>query len=420
MLCQGLLLLCSVRGFAQNNPDKIVDANIHSVLIHPVNKPLAIPAIMLKEGTPLQISFDDFKANYQDYYYSVELMNSDWTPTNINSFDYVRGFNQIKISDFSVSSMAYQHYFHYQFIFPNANCTPTQSGNYILNVFKNANVNDLVFTKRFYVVEDQLGIAATVTEPFDGNISKTHQKIAVKIDTKQLPSLQTEQLLVEVVQNYRYNDAIKLTAPNFIRGSVLEYNKEDQLIFPAGKETRWLDLQSLQLVSDRISKFQKIDDKNYVYLKPDVSRADMAYYSFNDLNGNYLISNTDALQSENQNDYAQVIFTYLTKDHIPLVGQKLYLQGALTNNELDKNSEMIFDAKLGLYQKTLVLKQGYYSYNYILRDSRDPNHQDDFTETEGNHWETENNYSIFVYYRAPGAQHDSLLGFTTINSKQSW
>jgi hypothetical protein len=420
ILCIGLLWGYSDRSFAQNNPDKIIDTSLHSILIHPINKPLAIPAILLKEGTPLQISFDDFKANYQDYYYAIELMNTDWTPTQINSFDYVQGFNQIKISDYLVSSMSFQHYFHYQFIFPNANCKPTKSGNYILKVFKNGNPNELVFTRRFYVVEDQIGISATVTEPFDGNIVKTHQKITVQVDTKQVPSLQTEQLQVEVVQNYRYNDAIKLASPNFIRGNILEYNKEDQLIFPSGKESRWLDLQSMQLVSDRISKFQKFGDQQYVFLKPDITRSEIAYYSFNDLNGNYLISNTDALQSDNQNDYAQVVFTYLPKDHIPFLGQKLFLQGALTNNELNKSAEMVFDAKLGVYQKTLVLKQGYYSYNYILRDSHEPNYLDDFTETEGNHWETENNYSIFVYYRQPGAQHDSLLGLTTINSKQSW
>ena len=134
-LCIGLLLGCSFKSVAQNNPDKILDTAIHSILIYPANKPLAIPVIVLKESTPLQISFDDFKADYQDYYYSIELMNADWTPTSINSFDYTQGFNQIKINNFSVSTMAYQHYFHYQFTFPNANCKPTKSGNYILKVF---------------------------------------------------------------------------------------------------------------------------------------------------------------------------------------------------------------------------------------------------------------------------------------------
>ena len=414
-----LILECS-SSIAQNNPDKTIDTTLHSILIYPVNKPLAIPLIPLKEGNPLQISFDDFKADYQDYYYSIELMNADWTPTLINSFDYIQGFNQIKINDYSVSNMAYQHYFHYQFTFPNANCKPTKSGNYIFKVFKNGKVDELVFTKRFYVVEDQIGISASVSEPFDAAISKTHQKMSVQIEVKEIPSLQSDQLHIEVVQNYRYNDAIKLVTPNFIRGNVLEYNKEDQLIFPAGKESRWLDLQSMQLVSDRISNFQKVGDQNFVYLKPDASRVEVTYYNFKDLNGNYIISNTDALQSENQNDYAQVVFSYVPKDNIPFLGQKLFLAGALTNNELNKNAEMLFNPKLGVYQKVLVLKQGYYSYNYILRDSEVPNPLDDFMETEGNHWETENDYSIFVYYRLPGAQHDSLLGFTTINTKQSW
>ena len=419
-LLVGLLAGCFTNSHAQMNPDKIYDSSIHSILIHPLNKPLAMPVVVLNEGSPLQVSFDDFKADYQDYNYAIELMNANWTASSLSSFDYVKGFNQIKINSFSVSTMASQHYYHYQFSFPNVNCKPTKSGNYILKVFKNGNANELVFTQRFYVVEDQVGIAAQVQEPFDGNISKTHQKISVQLDLKQIYSLQPEQLQLEVIQNYRYSDAIKISEPNFIRGNILEYNKEDQLIFPSGKEARWLDLQSMQLVSDRISRFQKVQDKNYVFLKPDMSRNELAYYSFNDLNGNYLISNTDALQSENQNDYAYVVFTYLPKDHLPLVGQNLYLSGAFTNNTLNKNAEMVFDPKLGVYQKTLILKQGYYSYNYILRDRLDPNSLDDFTETEGNHWETENNYSILVYYRAPGTQYDSLLGFSTINSKQSW
>jgi hypothetical protein len=77
---------------------------------------------------------------------------------------------------------------------------------------------------------------------------------------------------------------------------------------------------------------------------------------------------------------------------------------------------MQFDVKLGVYQKTLLLKQGYYSYSYILRDRNAPNDLDDFTETEGNHFETENNYTILVYYHAPGTLNDQLVGFATINS----
>ncbi len=405
---------------AQLNPDKIFVASIHTVQVYPTGQPLAPPVIHLNTNSPLQISFDDFKAQYQDYYYAVELVDSNWQSIEMNDFDYVKGFNQNKIANYTVSSIATQRYFHYQFSFPNSNCSPKLSGNYILKIYKDGNKENLVFTRRLYVVEDLVAVAANVQEPFDGAISRTHQKIKLGVDVKNIPSFQNDQLFVRVIQNYRYNDAKVVTAPSFIRNTVLEFNNEAELLFPAGKESRWLDLQSLRLRSDRIAEIDNKGVTSIVFVKPDMTRANMLYSSFNDLNGGYLIMNTESLQSETQNDYAQVVFTYLPKDHIPYLDQKLYLTGAITNNVLDAGSEMRFDPKLGLYQKTLLLKQGYYSYSYILRDRNEPNDMDDFTDTEGNHWETENNYSIFVYYHAPGTRYDQLVGFSSINSKQNW
>jgi len=415
-----LLVLHAVKGYGQSNPDSIYQNNIHTVLIYPVNKPLAIPVISLNESTPLFISFDDFKNEYQDYYYAVELRNADWTAVEISTFDYLQGFNQNKISQFKVSSIATQPYYHYEFSFPNAQSRPIQSGNYILKVFKNGNTDELLFTRRFFVTEDQVAVVATVQEPFDAQISKTHQKIQLVLDVKKIPFFQTDQIKATVIQNYRFNDILTVTAPTFIRGNLLEYNSEDQFIFPAGKEARWLDLQNLRLRSDRIADINSKDKTTIISVKPDFSRASTAYYTFNDLNGGYIISNTESLQSENQNDYAAVNFTYIPKDKIPFMGQKLYLSGALTNNIINKEAEMIFDPALGYYKKSLLLKQGYYSYNYILRNKEGPNSLNDFTETEGNHWETENNYSIMVYYRPPGARHDHIIGFGAVNSRQNW
>jgi len=415
-----LIGLYAVKGHGQSNPDSIYQNSIHAVLINPMNKPLAIPVVSLNELVPLAISFDDFTAEYQDYYYSVELRNADWTTVEMSTFDYLQGFNENKISKFSVSSIAMQRYYHYEFSFPNAQARPTQSGNYILKVFKNGNANELVFTRRFFVTEDGVSLAATVQEPFDAQISKTHQKIQLVLDVKKIPFFQTDQIKATVIQNYRYNDALNEAAPTFIRGNLLEYNSENIFIFPAGKEARWLDIQNLRLRTDRIADINSKSDRTIISVKPDLSRASTAYYTFKDLNGGFIISNTESLQSENQNDYATVNFTYLPKDKIPFIGQQLFLAGALTNNILNKEAEMIFDPALGYYKKSLLLKQGYYSYNYILRDKEGSNPMNDFTETEGNHWETENNYSIMVYYRPPGARHDHIIGFSTINSKQNW
>jgi hypothetical protein len=401
---------------AQRNPDSIIDADIHTVLIHPFGNALAPPVLNLNSGGGLLISFDDFKLNYQDYAYSIELVDSNWQSIEMNDFDYINGFNQNKINSFTISSIASQKYIHYQFNFPNNFCSPKLSGNYILKVFQNGDKNKIAFTRRFYVVTNMVNINAQVIEPFDGEISKTHQRIKASIDIRDIPNFQNNQLTVKVLQNNRYNDAQTTTTPSFMRSNILEFNNEGELVFPAGKEARWLDLQSFQLRSDRVADINNKGDIIKIMVKPDVARTNLLYSTFRDLNGGYLIMNTDNLQSENQNDYAQVQFIYVPKDNIPFLYQKLYLTGALTNNVLDQDAEMKFDAKQGVYQKILLLKQGYYSYNYILRDRNTPNFLEDYAETEGNHFETENNYTILVYYHAPGTRNDQLVGYKTINS----
>lgn len=402
----------------QINPDKVYDSSIKTILIHPVGNELAMPVVMLNQMNPLQISFDDLKAKYQNYYYSIELMNANWTPSNLSPFDYVQGFNQNRITQFSISSIAIKSYYHYKFIFPNNTCRPTQSGNYIIKVYKDGNPQQLVFTKRFFVVEDQVAILASVQEPFDGNISKTHQKVQLSVETKKLSFFQPDQLQVQVIQNYRLNEALITQTPSFIRGSMMEYNSERDLIFPSGKEARWLDLQSLRLKSDRVVNFESASTGTIVYVKPDASRAAIPYFNFKDLNGHFIISNSESLESENQNDYAMVVFSYFPPKKLPFVGENLYLSGSLTQNVLDASSEMKFNASSGGYQKSILLKQGYYSYSYILRNQLTPDPMLYFNETEGDHWETENAYTILAYYRPPGARHDHLVGFTTIHSNQ--
>ena len=418
---QLLFILCFIGAVAkinaQANPDKIYDPTIHTVMVAPFNKPLAAPVLFLGDPSPLKISFDDFKLQYQDYFYAIELVDSAWNKIEMNDFDYVRGFNQNKINEFSVSSIASQKYVHYEFTFPNNNCSPKLSGNYILKVYKDGNKEALVFTRRFFVVEPIANVVATVNEPFDGAIARSHQQIKVGVDIRNIPSFQNDQLKVRVVQNNRYHDAKVVSAPSFMRNTILEFNNQSELLFPAGNEYRWLDLQRLNLKSDRIAEINNSALTPFISLKPDLSRTNLLYNSFRDLNGGFLIMNTESLQSENQNDYAQVLFTYVPKDNIPLAYHKLFLAGALTNNNLDESAEMHFDTKLGVYQKKLLLKQGYYSYSYILRDRNEPNDMDDFVETEGSFTETENDYGVFIYYHAPGTRNDQLVGYININSK---
>jgi hypothetical protein len=289
-----------------------------------------------------------------------------------------------------------------------------------MKVYRQGRSNELVFTKRFFVVEQEVPITASIQEPFDETISKSHQKIQVQLDVKRIQLQQPELLHVAVLQNTRYNDILISNAPSFIRGNQMEYNADRDFIFPAGKESRWLDLQNLRFKTDRIATIQQLGYGSRIILKPDQSRSTLPYFTFRDLNGQFIISNTELIRSEDQNDYAQVLFTYLTKNGEPFQEKSLYLAGALTANSLDTNARMQWNPANKQYEKWLNLKQGYYSYNYILRADQSPNPLHDFVWTEGDHWETENSYTIFVYYRAPGSRYDQIIGYSSLNSTQNW
>ncbi|MBP5999128.1 MAG: DUF5103 domain-containing protein [Sediminibacterium sp.] len=400
--------------------DKILDPNIQTVLVFPKGKPLALPVIGLNTQEELLIQFDDLAAQYQQYYFTIELMDIHWQPVALNPFDYIRGLTQNNIRDYTISSIAQQSYYHYSFSFPTASCRPTKSGNYLMKVYKQGRGNELVFTKRFFVIEQDVPIAASIQEPFDGTISKSHQKIQVALDVKKINFLQPERLQVAVLQNTRFNDLLISNAPSFIRGNQIEYNADRDFVFPAGKEARWLDLQNLRFKTDRIAQIQQLGTGTNIILKPDQSRTTIPYYTFKDLNGQFIISNSESIRNEDQNDYAHVLFTYLPKNGIPYQDKTLYLAGALTGNQLDSNARMQWNNAKGQYEKWLQLKQGYYSYNYILRADQSPNPMHDFMWTEGDHWETENSYTIFVYYRVAGSRYDQIIGFSSLNSIQNW
>jgi hypothetical protein len=110
------------------------------------------------------------------------------------------------------------------------------------------------------VVDNRVSIGAQVQQPYDNEISRTYQKIQLAVNTQQLNILSPQQTKLVILQNNRWDNAVKNIAPTFIRGNVMEYNAEQDCIFPAGKEYRWADLQSFRFQSDRVDRVDKTHD----------------------------------------------------------------------------------------------------------------------------------------------------------------
>ncbi|HTE30120.1 MAG TPA: DUF5103 domain-containing protein, partial [Chryseolinea sp.] len=412
-----LLLLISGSCFSQI-PEKVFSDRIKSVQLYPSNNQLNYPIIHLGGGEQLELHFDDLDANIKNYSYTFQLCNADWTPALLSHFDFIKGFSQVRISNYRISSVAYTRYTHYQAPVPDRNCIPSRSGNYILKVFLNSDTSKLIFTRKMLVVQEAASIAAQIQQPFNGQFFKTHQKIQFKVNINESINLSSpqQQIKVAILQNNRWDNAITGIKPTFFSRNVLDYNTENDAVFPAGKEWRWLDLRSFRLQSDRVARVNYSNTATEIFVKPDVDRSGQRFNFYRDANGRYALSTSENLDPLFQSDYATVRFTFIPPGNQPYADKDVYLLGQLDDYNLDPDAKMTYNAEKGVYETSLFLKQGYFDYMYVTVDRNNPKARPTFDGTEGNLWETENEYMILVYYRQLAGRADELIGFTKLSS----
>jgi Domain of unknown function (DUF5103) len=402
---------------AQVNEEYVKDTAIKTAMLFPYGNQMGLPLIKLNSSDQLELHFDDLNGGYKNYNYTLQLCNADWTTAMLSFFDFVKGFSNNRINTYRVSSIAQKKYTHYQVYLPERNCMPIKSGNYILKVYENGDTSKTIFTKKFMVYDDKVTIGAQIIQPLSSYTSMTHQRIITKINTQALNlNNAQQQLKLVVLQNNRWDNAVKNTLPTFIRGKDIEYNTDNQLTFQAGREWRWADLRSFRYWSDRVQKGIQTKSENTIFLKPDVLRKTLKYSYYRDINGMFSIENTDNVNPYWQGDYATIKFAFMPPNNQPFSNKEIYVIGKMSNYELNNNTKMTFNKETGLYEASLFLKQGFYNYQYMLFSKNGKEVIMDTNETEGNYWETENTYQVLVYYKSFGARVDELVGFTTINS----
>jgi hypothetical protein len=332
----------------------------------------------------------------------------------MGQFDYLKGFTQSRISNYRFSSIAYTRYTHYQALLPDRNSYPTRSGNYILKVYLDGDTSKVAFTKRLMVADNKALIAARVVQPFAPEFFRTLQKLQFTVDVKGLNSFNAaQQLKVVVLQNYRWDNAIKNLQPAFIRGTILEFNSESSGIFPGGKEWRWLDLRDFHLQSDRVLSAKYNKTSTDIFLKPDGPRNDQRYVYFRDNNGMSIIEAIRGVNPFWEADYATVYFSFVPPNGNAYTNKDVYLFGQLTDYDFTDSLKMKFNPETGKYETRLFMKQGYYDYTYVGVDKSNPAIHNEF---DGNYYETENLYTVLVYYRSFISRADELIGVATFDS----
>jgi hypothetical protein len=385
---------------------------IKSVELYNTSKEQSFPIINLRSTDALLLQFDDLRGGTKYYNYTIEQCDADWNPSQLSPSEYLQSFTEDRIMNYRYSTNTIQKYTHYELKFPNQNIIPKVSGNYLLKVYVDGDINQLVLTRRFYVVEPKVSVGANVVASNNNALRQSNQKIDFQINYGSLlvqnPNTDIRAL---VLQNGRTDKAIMNTAPLYARGNQLQYTDVNTNDFSGGNEFRHFDMRTLRLNSDRVGHIYR-DTANTVILLGDPNRNQSTYSFQYDNNGNFFILNQDGRDPKVDADYVHLYFS--------LAGNKsntegaAYIVGKFNDYQLNDQSRMEYDNVKGRFYTDLYLKQGVYDYEYIWvdRNSKTP----DDTTFEGSYFETENDYQILVYFHRPGARWEELVGYTQLNT----
>jgi len=390
---------------AQVQKDTIYDARIHTVLLYNSKQEQSFPLIELGSTENLQLKFDDFNDVFTNYSYSIEHCDAEWRLSPISPMEYSRGFNRNFITDYRFSSNTNQNYIHYQLQFPNTDLELTLSGNYILKVFPTDDETHPVFSSRFCVYSSMVEVNYTLNRSTVIKNRYKNQKIDFIINSPDFKiDNPFDQLKVVVMQNNNWNTSKLNRKPSFFDINRFTYDHVDANDFEGINEYRRFDARSFRFLGENLVKIES-DTAWDLYVKQDYPKNPLRYSQEFDNNGNFYIKRSDMGNSDYQADYVNMHLAFNYGAQNPY--GDYFILGRFNNWQANEKSKMVYNFGTHNYEKTILLKQGI--YDYIIGFKTNNSNYIDYSNTEGNFYETRNEYRILVYYRRTGFRYDELI-----------
>ena len=397
--------------------DYIYKESIKSLTLSRPANPMSMPVITLGSRDQLLLRFDDLADNYRNFRFTFIHCDAVWNPTEgLSLHEYLDGFFEDQIFDYTFSVNTIQRYLNYTKLFPTERMRLKLSGNYLLVVYEDGFADDPFFSLRFMVLESKVAITdakATRDQRPSTHLEMQRVVFGINIDGYSIPFPERD-LKVLIRQNERWDNA-KYVKPLNIRGNILGYTHyNDENVFDGINEYRYLDMKTLQANTLNIGKIDRgYEGAYYVSVLTDIPRR-RNYMASYDINGKFFIKTDDYPDSNIESEYAWVSLFF--KTDIPVQNGSVHVIGNFTQNRLDASSEMTYNYNRKGYEASFYLKQGYYNYLYAYVE--DGSFVANIPFFEGNHWETDNDYYIYVYHRETGDKHDRLIAFEKVSTNR--
>ncbi|SFJ28391.1 type IX secretion system plug protein [Myroides guanonis] len=403
-----LFLYITSTVFAQNNAQEKTETYIKSASFMKDNQGV-IPFFRL--GERMTFEFDDLLANETNYYYRVFPFNYDWTPSKLRTQDYLTGMENQRIQNYENSFNTLQIFSHYKLNIPNNNYRITKSGNYVLEIYDDQ--NEVVIRRKFILYESLVNVGAQVkrTRNIEEIDWKQNIEFSVQLGENQYQN-PSQNIKAALFQNARWDSYISNVPPQYTIGTELiyKYNKETQ--FWGGNEYLNFDNSDIKAVNNNIVKVNADTGVYNTFLFINQARKNSLYTFFPDINGSFYPRNIFREQPSIEADYSWVYFRLnLSQD---ITDTQYYVTGMFNNYELTDESLMSFNPETKLYEKALLIKQGFTNYNYTAVHKR----KVDLKEApDGNFAQTENQYQILIYYKGTTDLYDRVIGYGLTNSE---
>ncbi len=369
----------------------------------------ALPVLVMGNNDRLGISFDDLTHEYCRYIYRIEHCDFNWEVSEeLFESEYLSSSNNEEVIEhYEMSINTTQNYTHYAFNIPNENMRPLLSGNYRVSIISD-DTGELVAYAYFVILEPRVSIEASVSANTEIDWNKSHQQITMRVNASSLQAAYpSEEIRVVVLQNHRWDNAVIAPNPSSCSGSIINWQHCKSLIFDAGNEYRKFEMLSTKYAGMGIDNIRPYGEGFCAQLAVDEQRTNYVYDE--DRNGASVIRTEDYYNQDLESDYVLTEFRLASP---PLMNADVFVTGQWNYNSLFDDARMVYEEGKG-YTAKLLLKQGYYNYMYLTR----PNGKEAASTMpyEGNFFQTENEYTIFVYYTEQGGRYTRLVGCKTFS-----
>jgi hypothetical protein len=387
------------------------DKDIHSVQCFAGDNELSDPIVELRGSEPVTLWFDDFNETRDYLYYTVVHCDADWNEDGLFLNDYMDGFAENSLRNYALSFQTRTNYIHYSLQIPNDDVRLKASGNYLIKIYER-NPEKPALTQRFSVYEKAVSIKLSVRGPMLTG-EDCLQQLEFSVRHPALPVRDAyREFKVRVTQNGIALPGVENPSPAFIERNEVSYVLATKNWYPGGNEYRTFDTRTLDFGAQGVRQV-RYDQLGvpYALLNVDMPREDKPYTFVNDLNGKYRVEANRKIDRHTEAEYVMTGFT-LNAEEFQDAG--VFVFGQLSNFSLRPEFAMTYNAGADAYELNVPLKQAYYNYRYVLvpRNKKVP----DWNAIEGCFAETENNYTVLVYYRSFHDRYDRLVGIQSVNT----